>query len=197
MNEWRPYPNPSSEVLFDSRGARRTASLFAETTRDNTKSPVLTLMDYEKNGLPSAYLLYMESETEFDAAMKIVGSMPHWRKLCAAPWFMKGDLDRNFTGLEQWRKDMAMRDANAAMKVLRSKVSDGDARASQFLLQYSTKGEIAGGKTTAKRSKPKAVAISENTDPVGKPVTDLTELRKKLEAVPTYEPAGRDSGDNT
>ena len=185
MNEWKPYPNPSSEVLFDSRGARRTASLFAETTRDNTKTPVLTLMDYEKNGLPSAYLLYMESETEFDAAMKIVGSMPHWRKLCAAPWFMKGDLDRNFTGLEQWRKDMAMRDANAAMKVLRSKVSDGDARASQFLLQYSTKGEIAGGKTKAKARKPKLESTAAYQRNEQEKVTDLSELRKKLEAVPS------------
>ena len=177
MTEYTISPDPSDPVLFDSRGARRTASLFLETTRDSNMPPVLTLMDYNKNGLPSAYLIYMESETEYDAAMKIVGSMNHWRKLTATPWFLNGDPDRGFTGLEQWRRDMAMRDANMAMSILRSRVADGDQKSAQFLLTYATKGQIAGG-TDNKTKKPNVKAVKKDN------VTSLTELKKQLTQVP-------------
>jgi len=174
-------PDPSDAILFDSRGARRTASLFLETSRDKNKPPVLTLLDYEKKGLPSAYLIYMESETEYDAAMKLVGSMGHWRKLMDCPWFMSGDSDRGFTGLVQWRKDMAMRDANMAMTILRDKVIGGDKQSAQFLLNYSTKGDIAGGKGSAKAKKPKLKTVKESKE-VG---TNLSDLRAKLLEVPS------------
>jgi len=178
---WGAYPSASDPILFDSRGARRTASLFHETTKDQQKAPLFTLRDYHKPGLPSAYLLYMESETEYDAAMKLVGSMGHWRQLMAKPWFMHGDPERGFFGLDQWRKDMAMRDANQAMLVLRGRVTDGDAKAAQFLINYATKGAIAGGKDQPAK-KPKLKAATKDNK-----IADLTELKKKLSAVPSGE----------
>lgn len=176
--EWNPYPAASDPVLFDSRGARRTASLFMETTTDGTKNPIFTLRDYHRDGKQSAYLLYMESDTEYDAAMKLVGSMGHWRSLMAKPWFMTGDPDRGFFGLNQWREDMAMRDANFAMRVLRDKVNDGDQRAAQFLVNYATKGDIAGNNKPGPKAKAKKKPAS------GSRVTDLNELKTRLLAVP-------------
>lgn len=152
---WTPYPVHNAPVLFDARGHRRTGSLFSETSQDKNRHPVLTLKDYDNNGLLSAYQLYMQSTDEYDAAMKMVGSMTHWRKLMSSSWFMTGDPDKNFTGLESWRRDMAARDASAAKRLLMNKVTEGDRAAAQFLLNYATKGETAGTKQSTKVKTPK------------------------------------------
>lgn len=153
---WNPYPSHSAEVLFDARGHRRTGSLFAEMSQDRNRTPIFTLKDYDNNGLVSLYQLYMESADEYDAAMRSVGSMTHWRKLMSSRWFMSGDPDKNFTGLESWRKDMQARDASRAKAVLVQKVSEGDRQAAQFLMTYSTKGEFAGLQQSTKAG-PKGV----------------------------------------
>lgn len=147
---WKPYPAHNDPVLFDARGHRRTGSLFIETSQDKNRDPVLSLRDYDVNGLPSAYNLYMESADEYDAAIKLVGTMTHWRKLMSCSWFMNGDPDKNFTGLESWRRDMQARDASTAKRVLMEKVADGDRQAAQFLLTYATKGDTAGLKQSTK-----------------------------------------------
>ena len=147
---WTPYPDPNDPVLFDARGHRRTGSLFAETTQDNNRHPVFTLKDYEHKGLVSAYILYMSCADEYEAAIKMVGTMTHWRKLMSSSWFMTGDPDKNFTGLESWRRDMAARDASKAKRLLMAKVEEGDRQAAQFLLNYATKGETAGTKQSTK-----------------------------------------------
>lgn len=175
---WKPYPKASDPILFDMRGARRTASLFFETTSDEQLEPVFTLRDYEKRGLPSAYLLYMESETEYDAAMKLVGSMGHWRTLCAKPWFMTGDPDKGIMGLEQWRLDMAARDSTQAMTVIKDFVSNGDKQAAQFLLNYATKGDFAGKGAVSAAKKIKSDKKKREK------VTDLSDVMAELKAVP-------------
>ncbi len=141
---WDPYPEHNDPVLFDARGHRRTGSLFIETTQDTNRDPVLTLKDYDNNGFRSAYRLYMESVDEYDAAMKIVGSMTHWRKLMSCSWFMTGDPDKNIAGLESWRKDLQAKDASTAKKKLLEKVEEGDRLSAQFLMTYATKGDTAG-----------------------------------------------------
>lgn len=149
---WTPYPVHNAPVLFDARGHRRTGSLFSETTQDKNRHPVLTLKDYDNNGMLSAYQLYMTSADEYDAAMKMVGSMTHWRKLMSSSWFMTGDPDKNFTGLESWRKDMQARDASTAKKLLLDKVKEGDRQAAQYLMTYATKGDTAGLVQKTKKS---------------------------------------------
>lgn len=152
---WTPNPAYDADFLFDVRGHRRTGSLFAETTQDKNRHPVFTLRDYDYNGLPSMYQLYMRSTDEYEAAMLTVGSMTHWRKLMSSSWFMTGDSNRNFTGLTAWRKDMQARDASMAKSLLMSKVREGDRQAAQFLMTYATKGDTAGLKESTK-AKPKA-----------------------------------------
>ena len=141
---WTEYPHHNAPFLFDARGHRRTGSLFMETTQDKQREPVLTLKDYDHEGLRSIYQLYMASADEYDAAIRIVGSMAHWRKLMSASWFITGNPEKNITGLESWRKDMQARDASAALKVIHERVKAGDRQASQFLLSYATKGVTAG-----------------------------------------------------
>lgn len=176
--KWSPYPSSSDPVLFDVRGARRTASLFLETTMDSNLPPVFTLRDFEKNGLPSAYVMYLESDTEYDAAIKMVGCMTHWRILCAKPWFMNGNPDKNFLGLAQWRLDMAARDATEAMRVIKDQVANGDKQAAQFLLNYATKGEFAG------KGRPAGTKKTPSKKKGGSKVTDISDVMTQLREIP-------------
>jgi len=185
--KWTPYPSPSDPVLFDSRGARRTASLFLETTTDLTYPPVLTLRDFEKNGLPSAYNMYMNSDTEYDAAIKMVGCMTHWRMLMTKKWFMDGDPERHFSGLTQWRLDMQARDATQAMSVIKDAVANGDKQAAQFLLNYATKGEFAGKSKLIVKQRTRAQEKKNEKNRQKAAVTDLQKVMKQLKAVPKGE----------
>lgn len=124
------------EEMRDVRGAQRTESLFLETIQTSSKrsyKPVWSLRDYDRKGLPSAYKVYMGSVDEADAAMKIVGSMSHWRKLCGLRWFMEGRVGTGFEGINTWRKDMADRDKTSAKKVIMARCEDGDVPAAKAL----------------------------------------------------------------
>ncbi len=151
---WAPYPKGNAPVLFDVRGHRRSASMFFEYHADTNRDPVFTVKDYDFNGCKSAYNLYINSIDEYDAAMKMVGSMSHWRKLIATPWFLEGDPDIQFMGLAQWRRDMAARDASVARQLLMENIKKGDMGAAKFMLTYATKGDIAGTDPKKKQKVP-------------------------------------------
>jgi hypothetical protein len=116
----------------------RSANLFLEAT-DNVESyaPLYSLRDHDGNGLPSAYLIYMTSTDEYDAATKLVGSMRHWRKLLNATWFMEGNPSKGFEGLNQWRLDMADRDASQGKSALIKQMKKGDTSAARKLLDMA------------------------------------------------------------
>lgn len=147
---WTPYPSGSDPILFDVRGHRRTASLFKEKTQDQNCPPIFSLKDYDSD-LPSAYLIYMSAADEYDAAMKMVGSMAHWRKLLNLTWFMEGEAEASFAGLDSWRQDMAARDASLAKQVLMDKLkNDEDVNAAKHVLTNAIKGHTAGLATPRK-----------------------------------------------
>ena len=127
-------------LLRDGRGNLRTRSLFWETSDKEMAEkypPLYTLKEQECNGSPSAYQIYMSSVDEYDAAMKLVGSLKHWRRLAATSWFMDGV--KNVDGLRQWREDMKLRDASTAKRAVISAVSDGDMASARKLLDISVK----------------------------------------------------------
>lgn len=123
------------EDFLDARGAMKTELLFAETIQAERKSrysPLYTLK--ERDGeLPSAYRVYMSSVDEYEAAMKLLGSMRHWRRLCGLNWFMKGIPEKGFDGLASWRKDMELRDKSKAKKQLKEAAEAGVVSAQQTL----------------------------------------------------------------
>jgi len=114
----------------------RTESLFFETCNVRSKEkfpPMYCLRAFEKNDLPSAYLIYMFSVDENEAALKIVGCLAHWRRLCSLNWFINGRTERGFEGIAQWRLDMAARDATQAKKVLMQTCSEGNVTSAKAL----------------------------------------------------------------
>jgi len=75
--------------MKDSMGRFRTKSLFKELSETPAIPTVYTIEE--------AYQLYMSHQTEYDAAMALVGSWQHWKKLIACKEF--------FEYLELWREE--------------------------------------------------------------------------------------------
>lgn len=109
-----------TEEYYDRRGALKTELLFQETIKADrleNYSPMFTLKEQD-TGLPSAYKIYMSSTDEYEAAMKLLGSMRHWRRLCGLKWFMEGIPMSGFDGLRSWRRDMELRDKSKSKRQL-------------------------------------------------------------------------------
>ncbi len=126
--------------LKDKRGVQRTESLFHETIQPPIRlkyEPVYSLRDYDHKGYPSAYVIYMDCVDEHEAALKLVGSLSHWRKLTSLKWFLEGRPECQFDGIIQWRADMKARDASEAKKVLQEQTKEKNVTAARALLAES------------------------------------------------------------
>lgn len=131
------------EDFIDRRGALKTELLFVETIkaeRLENYSPLYTLKE-TSGDLPSAYQMYMSSTDEYEAAMKILGSMRHWRRLCGLKWFMEGIPMSGFDGLKSWRKDMEMRDKSKAKRQLMDAAEAGVVSAQRALYLSETQAK--------------------------------------------------------
>ena len=159
------YANP--EDFKASNGVQLTQALFYEF--NNRKAPyTLKTQDYKQ--YKSVYQIYMNSVDEYDACMKIVGSLDHWRKLCALDWFMEGKVvgtgenTYRLSGLRQWREDMKQRDASLAKRQLLEQAENGSVPAQRLLFESS---------------KPKAVKPKEEIK-TNSTVSDLSKRFKGL-----------------
>ncbi len=126
------------QKLRGSNGVQLTEALFEETcisarNKDPEFKALYSLKEYPLSNTPSAYQIYINSVDETEAAIKLVGSLSHWRKLCSLKWFLTGRKDVGFEGLLQWRQDMWERDRSSAKKVLIKLASEGNVTAARTL----------------------------------------------------------------
>jgi len=157
--------------LRDVRGHWRTKSMFIDHKPDTSLNETFyTLREYEREGYPSAYIIYMTSVDEADAAMKLVGNMSHWEKICKAKWFMEGYSPVGHRGLESWRRDMAARDETSAKRSLIQEAEMGNVTAAKALHQYAA--AAAKQKAQVKKFSP---AKKESAD-----VLDFSQVLKDL-----------------
>jgi hypothetical protein len=163
MTDYVNWVAPLDRVRSE-RNVCFTESLFYELSNSKTIKPVYTLSTEDKGEYVSAYQVYMHSIDEYDAAMKLVGSMKHWRKLCKLSWFMNGIHELGFEGLKAWRRDMLLRDQSAAKRKLQELADSGNVSAAKALL--SLKPESVEIKDSKKKSKkdPKETTISSILD---------------------------------
>lgn len=106
--------------------------------------PVYTLKDYDHKGYPSMYLIYMDSATEYEAAMRLLGSWRHWNKLVKAPFFKPY--------IEEWREERKHREDAIARTALLESIVDGNVSAAKTILDEGkrkgagrpTKAEVEG-----------------------------------------------------
>lgn len=132
------------EDVKSSSGRRKTQSLFLETIQkaQHEKYPaVYTLCekeqwDYRHNiWLPSAKQVYIQSNSEYEAAIKLVGSIEHWNMLLNNDWFVDGiDGEYQWTSLSQWKQEQDMRKISLAESVLISQAMQGDTNAAKFII---------------------------------------------------------------
>lgn len=140
-------------MLYDDLNRFAVRAVFWEMSSPDTRAklpPLYTLKLESAHGLPSAYQIYMESIDEYDAAIKLVGNMRNWRKLCNCSWFMQGAPEHSHEGLVQWRRDMEARDKSKAKAQLLEKALEGSVQAMNKI--YSIEG-IQPPKTEKKGSK--------------------------------------------
>lgn len=128
-------------ALKDAQGRFRTQSLFWES-RHPDYPPVFTLKKYEHEGCVSMYQKYMEiaDPTEYQVAIRLLGSWDHWCKLKDRPWF-KDEL-------EGWREELRIRLDSERYYEAKTKAEDGDLQATKWLA--TTYGE----KAKPKRGRP-------------------------------------------
>ncbi len=132
-------------ILKDTRGVKRTRTLFLEAIEweqvQGGYEPLYTLCPDEKKGLPSAYQVFINSTTEEEAALKLVGSLPHWRFLLQKEWFLLGDPSNipGFEGVEVWRADMRDLKKARTIRLLEKQANMGNVAAMKQLLIESDK----------------------------------------------------------
>ncbi len=160
---FKGVPPEDRKELIDSRGISRTESLFTEVVQPTSREkypPLYSLKEGGRDGLPAAYHVYMNSVDETDAALKLVGSMSHWRKLCRLKWFNNGRPEHGFDGLESWRADMAARDASESKRVLLEECNKNNvsaARALDNLSKAANKKVVRPRKNTDVTEEDKAI----------------------------------------
>lgn len=141
------------KITVGNNGIKLTKGLFREWgpgTASYTMYPEPRELDNKI--YPSAYQIYMDSVNEYDAAMKLVGSMDHWNKLCDCTWFMNGITQNGnliCRGLKHWREDRELKREAEALRALEVARDNGNVQAARYLHEMSYK--VASGKKNQKK----------------------------------------------
>lgn len=142
------------DLPIDKGLHRTTCALFFEW-KEKSSCPItppytLKTQDHTLHGITykSMYLIYMSCVSEYEAAIKLLGHYPHWKKLADSNWFAPV--------LAVWREDMARRDAAEAKQILMSMAKDGNVTAAKAVLAESKGvkpvGKPRGGKRNVKNT---------------------------------------------
>lgn len=146
-------PDADRSVLKDTIGRYRT-NIFYEfnKARQEDYPPLYTMREDEWKGLPSAYRIYMTSDSEYEAAMKLVGSWAHWLRLLKCKPFLNGGEDLGiWMGLEQWREEKAIQEKASAYNQLKLSAVGGNVQAQKIILE---------GDKASKRGKPSKAEVA-------------------------------------
>lgn len=130
--------------LKSSNGIQKTQGLFVEF---GEKDAPYTLKNYDFTKEGREYIsfskVYSEAVDEYDAAMRLVGSMKHWNKLLTLKWFVEGEEQFGFEGVKVLREQMEQRDRSTAKAQLMMAASGGSVPAMKVLFdnaEIKTKG---------------------------------------------------------
>lgn len=161
--DYKGFYDYDASRLIQGNNNYATQGLFTETRIKGRVQAMYTLKTrtHIKNGIefPSAYLIYMNSVDEYDAAIKLVGSLDHWRELCACTWFMHGSVPNcSFEGLIRWREDMEARDRSVAKRALLDAQAEGNVAAARYLHEKS--GKIKTPKKQIKKEGSSVLALA-------------------------------------
>ncbi len=116
-----------------------TKALFYENRHNTTVTTVapycLKANDYKYKGVTyrSMYLIYMSCDSEYEAAIKLLGNYQHWTKLVRCTWF------RPY--VEEWNAELVLRESALAKSKLVTLTEAGNVTAARTLLNTT---KVAG-----------------------------------------------------
>lgn len=133
----RPKGFGMEGIGWGFRGANLFLEIFQLTSSKTTLPPLYTMLDREINELPSAHQIYIHSADEYEAAMKLVGSWKHWKKVMEHKWFREGysQGSHKWEGLDVWREELEIKKKSRATRALLNLVSQNDRGAATRLLE--------------------------------------------------------------
>lgn len=145
-------PREKFDLPIPVRFLKTTKGLFYEhrhhTTVDEKAPYTLRNMDFTDDSghlYKSMYMIYMGCDSEYEAAITLLGSYPHWVKLKRCSWFQDYVLT--------WEQERNIRDEAIARSILVRLAECGNVTAARTLFTNSekTKGKIGRPEKGGKR----------------------------------------------
>ncbi len=132
---------PISQALIGCTKALFFENRF-QTTVTEPAPYCLKSNDHEFDGVVyrSMYLIYMSCDSEYEAAIKLLGNFQHWTKLKRCTWFLPY--------VEEWNAEIVLREAALAKSKLVTLTQNGNVTAARTLL--NTKKVAGAGKPQGK-----------------------------------------------
>lgn len=159
VNKLSLRPKVGDQLPIHPRFVGCTKAMFYEhrhqTTVDIAAPYCLKPNDHEFKGVvyKSMYLIYMSCDSEYEAAIKLLGNYQHWTKLKRCNWFLPY--------VEEWNAELRLRESALARAKLVKLTEAGNVTAARTLLNDK---KIAGVKVGKPKSKGKRTSDIEPGD---------------------------------
>lgn len=144
-------------------GIFREIPMSGQTTKEY--KPALYTIAEQDDDLPSAHRIYMNSQTEYDAALKLTNSWDYWKGMLRTSSKIRKVI-------EEWREEKMLKDQTVAKKMLWEAAENGNASAQRIL--YEAKKEeremAARQKVKNKKAEKESAMLQDRID-------RLTELK--------------------
>ena len=164
-------PRTGVDLPIDINLIGCTQALFFEyrfqTTSDTVAPYCLKMNDHTLKGITyrSMYLIFVSCDSEYEAAIKLLGNYSHWCKLKECSWFAPY--------LERWNHEIELREQALAKSKLVSLTERGNVTAARTLLGKQAKAPVG---------KPKGKGIRQSD--VGKDTLDSMLERTDIKGQP-------------
>lgn len=158
----RLFPCTDDELPINPGLRICTKALFYEfrhhTTSKITAPYCLKDWDYEYNGVTylSMYMIYMRCDSEYEAAIQLLGSYKQWCKLRECSWFIPY--------IERWEAERNIRDEAVARSILVALTEAGNVTAAKTVYANSNKTKAEGVGRPARSGKRSAPPINDTLD---------------------------------
>lgn len=142
MTKYTQYPHLDAETFRSDSGRYVTEGIFLETATQGNDPEFLTWSlserEKEKDGkvLPSAYQVVVWSADEYDAAMKICGSIQLWNRFKGNKRIWNG-IQGICPGLGAALEVQKMRLASEAMKQMQASALEGNVAAQKAVFELN------------------------------------------------------------
>jgi hypothetical protein len=138
-----------------ANGIQLTQGLFYEFNKPDAPYTLRSEDYVSKKGIEykSVSALYRDCSSEYEAAILIVESWEHWKKLCSLDWFVTGHITSSglkYQGLNDWKEEQELRKKAVSEKALMGMVEEGNVTAAKFIYEQQGKQATKGRPETKK-----------------------------------------------